>query len=185
MKKQNITIIVSIIFILIIFDLILQNNIIAITNNIRWNDKPIIIYATSKLNTFEIEALKNAIIGWNNIGEGILFLYGGKLSSRIVGIDGINTVGKSSIVSIFTIANTSTRFFINNNLIFETDIVLNSNINLKRYNLEVVFMHELGHALGLSDNDELNSIMYRYYYDENVSTPTKYDILDVETLYKN
>ncbi len=181
--KNKILLIITIILIGI-FNLIIPNSVNAITNNIKWNKSPIVLYATFGLNKNEILALKSAMVEWNSIGKGLLFIYGGQLNSKIVSIDGINTVGKAPIVSISTIANTNTRFLIEEREIIEADIALNTNINLTKYNMKIVFMHELGHVLGLADTDEINSIMYRYYYDENVSQITDYDILDIDSLYK-
>jgi predicted Zn-dependent protease len=52
-------------------------------------------------------------------------------------------------------------------------------------NLDALVLHELGHVLGLIDNDLPASVMYRYLdVQENRTNATEYDINNLRSVYK-
>ena len=152
----------------------------AATLGVKWNSVPITIYATNQLSNNEILNLQSAIAEWNSIGKGTLIKYGG-IKSGISNprVDGINTVGKFSMPSN-DVARTNSQI-LNNVTIIESDITLNTN-KISGKNLKSIFMHELGHALGLADNTySISSIMYASYTGN--TTISQYDINDINSLY--
>jgi hypothetical protein len=63
------------------------------------------------------------------------------------------------------------------------EVVLNSAQPIgSTYNLYTVALHEAGHALGLPDNNDPNSVMYEYYTGANGSLSTS-DIAAIQSLY--
>ena len=60
-------------------------------------------------------------------------------------------------------------------------IVLNKNANFTNKEMKSIFMHELGHALGLAHNSILTSIMHDGYTGRTIISD--YDINDINTLY--
>ncbi len=142
---------------------------------------PIKIYATNQLNQNEIYSLQSAISEWNSIGKGQIIIYGGVLSGvPVPKIDMINTVGKDYFAGNLEYARTVGRAA--NGYITECDIVLNTNSSYASKNLKSIFMHELGHCLGLDDNTiSTTSIMYLAY--SGLTSISSYDIQDINYLY--
>lgn len=182
MKKKILSLFVLCVTLITIFSFGFATNVNAALNGTKWNTRPITFYATNQLNANEISALKSAIAEWNSIGKGTFFTYGGQLGSSIVAVDGKNVVGKSNIPSITTLALTNLQYNTSTYVTIEADISLNSNKNLTGYNMKTIFMHELGHVLGLADTDETNSIMHKNY-ENNKGQITSYDIADINRLY--
>ena len=53
------------------------------------------------------------------------------------------------------------------------------------YNLDALMLHELGHTLGLMDNDNPDSVMYRYLSpQENRVNASEYDLTNLRSVYK-
>jgi predicted Zn-dependent protease len=53
------------------------------------------------------------------------------------------------------------------------------------YNMDALILHELGHTLGLVDNDNSSSVMYRYLaIQENRVKTTEYDVNNLKSVYK-
>ena len=65
--------------------------------------------------------------------------------------------------------------------IIEADIALNRNADFTNKEMKSIFMHELGHALGLAHNTLLTSIMHDGYTGRTIISD--YDINDISTLY--
>ena len=66
---------------------------------------------------------------------------------------------------------------------YSGDVVLNSNQPIgSTYNLYTVALHEAGHALGLPDNSDPNSVMYEYYNGTNGALDAS-DIAAIQSLY--
>jgi hypothetical protein len=64
------------------------------------------------------------------------------------------------------------------------DVVVNSSqpFGASGYDLSTVLMHEAGHALGLPDNDDPNSVMYTYYQGTETTLAPE-DIAAIQALY--
>lgn len=182
MKKKILSLFALCITLITIFSFGFATNVNAAFNGTRWTTRPITFYATNQLNANQIAALKSAMAEWNSIGKGTFFTYGGQLNSSIVAVDGKNVVGKAAIFSVEIVAMTNLQYNTSTHITAEADISLNSNINLNRYNMKTVFMHELGHVLGLADTEETNSIMHKNY-ENNAGKITSYDIADINKLY--
>ena len=149
--------------------------------------KPITIYATSNLNSTEVSQLKEAIAVWNSTRVGTVLVYGGQknLSTMFWLSDGQNGVIKTAIADNNT-GVTSTKY--NGTNIIEADIAINSNLTYNNgsttggtYYLKSVFVHELGHFLGLDDNFDSSSVMYFSYTGRTALSAS--DINDLDSLY--
>lgn len=163
-----------------------ERTVLAGTIDYRWKTSPpFTIYATNQLSQYELEQLQSAINIWNNTRLGKLFIYGGvKSYISKLGNDGISMVGKLSLASG---ENAKTNHVVNFNsfIIYEADIIINSNIEYNinsNYNLCSVLVHELEHFLCLTDNNNINSVMYKYYTGRTF--PIESDITELEELYK-
>ena len=64
---------------------------------------------------------------------------------------------------------------------YSGDVVLNSSQSFSTYNLNAVALHEMGHALGLPDNNDPTSVMYEYY--DGNTTLSASDIAAIQSLY--
>ncbi|MBQ8380171.1 MAG: matrixin family metalloprotease [Clostridia bacterium] len=155
-----------------------------------WKTLPIRIYAGSDLNANERSQLIEAINAWNSTRFGTFFEYAGVRSSHLIPVytmrDGYNTVSKAPI----GINTGGTYLFGTTSEITEVNVVINSNYtynyggaSVGDYYLKSVLMHELGHVLGLNDeeNPNIGSIMYKGY--TGSTTITAYDLSDLDTLY--
>lgn len=150
----------------------------------KWASIPVKIYADSSFNATYVSQLQQAIFAWNNTRVGIVLTYAGTSPNPYL-INGIG-VTKTPITSNSTIANTTITS--TGNTINKTVIALNSNLSFNdgaitagTYNLKSVFMHEIGHALGLADNTDSSSIMYKNYAGRTVLSSM--DINDLDSLY--
>ncbi len=150
----------------------------------KWSSIPVRIYADASFDATYISQLQQAIFAWNNTRVGIVLTYAGTTPSPYL-VNGIG-VTKAPISPNSTIANTvitSTGTTIN-----KAVVTLNSNLSFNNgattvgtYNLKSVFMHEIGHALGLADNNDSSSIMYGTYTGRTALSSM--DINDLDSLY--
>ena len=152
----------------------------ATTQGVKWYSRPITYYASNQLSSTEINALISAMAEWNSIGKGTFFVYGGKLGNNRIAFDGVNIVGRDSWADTNELARTHVMAS-GGTKIIEADIVLNKNANFTNKEMKSIFMHELGHTLGLAHNSILTSIMHDGYTGRTIISD--YDINDINTLY--
>lgn len=156
------------------------------TKGVKWASIPVKIYADSSFNATEISQLQQAISAWNSTKVGTVLTYAGTMYNvNLVG--GAIGVTKAPINPNSTIGLTVTSVS-GNTTIVKALITLNSNLTFNNgststgtYYYKSVFMHELGHALGLADNDDSSSIMCSYYTGR--TTLSTLDINDLDSLY--
>lgn len=135
--------------------------------------RPITVYADNSFNTSEISQLQEAISVWNNTRVGTVIVYGGKrnLSSFYWNSDGINGIIKTSMGSNPLTSMTGLTSTKQNGVnIVEADIAINKDLSYTNnattsglFYLKSVFIHELGHLLGLGDVNDQSSVMHRAY----------------------
>lgn len=150
-----------------------------------WNSRPVGVYADSSFNSTYISQLQQAISAWNSTRVGTVLSYRGTMYNVYMVGTAIG-VTSAPISPNTTVANTVTSN--NGSNIIKSIVALNSNLSFNNggtssgtYYLKSVFMHELGHSLGLADNDDPSSIMYKYYTG-NTSLSSG-DINDLDSLY--
>ena len=107
-------------------------------------------------------------------------MYGGQFGNNRIAFDGVNIVGRDSWANTNELARTHVMAS-GGTKIIEADIVLNKNANFTNKEMKSIFMHELGHALGLAHNSILTSIMHDGYTGRTIISD--YDINDINTLY--
>lgn len=157
---------------------------IRIVSGRKWASIPVKIYVDSSFNATYISQLQQAILAWNSTRVGVVLTYAGTTPSPII-VNGIGET-KAPISSNSTIANTVRTY--NGTTINKAVITLNSNLSFNNgatttgtYNLKSVFMHEIGHALGLADNNDSSSIMCGTYTGRTALSSM--DIDDLDSLY--
>lgn len=150
----------------------------------KWSSVPVNVYADSSFDATYISQLQQAISVWNSTRVGTVLRYAGTTPNPYM-VNGIG-VTKAPISTAGTVANTVTTY--TGNTINKAVVTLNSNLSFNNgattsgtYYLKSVFMHELGHALGLDDNSDSSSIMCGYY--TGITALSSGDINDLDSLY--
>lgn len=150
--------------------------------------RPITVYADNSFNASEINQLREAISVWNSTRVGTVIIYGGQknLSSFYWNSDGINGIVKASMGSNPLVSKTGvTSTKTNGSNIVEADIAINKDLSYNNnatttgvFYLKSVFIHELGHLLGLADVDDESSVMYKAYTGRTALSLQDINILD-------
>ncbi len=150
--------------------------------------RPITVYADNSFNASEISQLREAISVWNSTRVGTVITYGGQrsLNSFYWNSDGINgiikaSMGSSSLTSMTGVTSPKT----NGSNIVEADIAINKDLRYTNnattsgvFYLKSVFIHELGHLLGLADVNDQSSVMHQSYTGRTALSSQDIDILD-------
>lgn len=135
--------------------------------------RPINIKVSTYLNSNHIAPLQVAMTTWNNAGKGTFFNYGGTtatLSNSYLFInDGSNIVQPLAQGALGPIALTYSYMNMSTGKYVESDILINtSSITFSfsapeiGYDSQSMFTHELGHSLGLGEENSLTeSTMYK------------------------
>lgn len=151
----------------------------------KWLSVPVRVYADASFSSTYISQLQQAITAWNSTRVGTVLTYAGTINNPVLVTNGIG-VTKGPLASSSTIANTLTTC--NGSTITRAVVTLNSNLTFNNgstssgtYYLKSVFMHELGHALGLTDNSDSSSIMCGTY--TGGTSLSAGDINDLDSLY--
>ncbi len=150
----------------------------------KWASVPVKVYADSSFNATYISQLQQAIAAWNSTRVGTVLTYAGTIRNPYM-VNGIG-VTKAPISTAGTVGNTVLTY--TGSTINKAVVTLNSNLTFNNgsttsgtYYLKSVFMHELGHALGLDDNYDSSSIMCGYY--TGSTSLSSLDINDLDSLY--
>ncbi len=156
-----------------------------IVNEHRWLSLPINVYADLAFNAMYISQLQEAINVWNSTRLGNLLNYVGTRNNIQEVLNAIG-VTKAPIANSGTCARTITYY--EGTTYSKSIVTLNSNLTFNNgsksrgmFYLKSILIHELGHSLGLLDNDDLSSIMYRYYTG-GISLSSK-DINIIDSVY--
>ena len=154
--------------------------------------KPITIYADNDFTPIEISQLKEAISIWNNTSVGQVLVYGGQrnLNSFYWMSDGVNGIVKASMGSNpITSMTGTTSPKVNGANIIEADIAINKDLSYTNnsttegmFHVTRVYLHELGHVLGLDDVENDNTTVMCEYY-TGITYLTTQDITFLDTLY--
>lgn len=151
----------------------------------KWMSVPVRVYADASFSSTYIAQLQQAIATWNSTRVGTVLTYAGTINNPVLVTNGIG-VTKGPLASSSTIANTL--MTCNGSTITRAVVTLNSNLTFNNgstssgtYYLKSVFMHELGHALGLTDNSDSSSIMCGTYTGR--TSLSAGDINDLDSLY--
>lgn len=151
--------------------------------SIRYCEVPLKI-STTGLDERTIASVIYAISEWNNKFGKILFA--------------ATTDTKNSVINVFNWdrsikyqAITSARWA--DSCIYQVNVYVNNRDftyyrtgeRQSGYNLDALMLHELGHTLGLVDNDIPTSVMYRYLaIQENRTKASEYDLTNLRSVYK-
>ena len=161
-----------------------ENNSTRTVYGEKWSSVPVNVYADSSFDATYISQLQQAISAWNSTRVGTVLRYVGTIRNPYM-VNGIG-VTKAPISTAGTVGNTVLTY--TGSTINKAVVTLNSNLSFNNgattsgtYYLKSVFMHELGHALGLDDNSDSSSIMYRYYTGRTALSSG--DINDLDSLY--
>ncbi|MBQ8379384.1 MAG: hypothetical protein IJX34_01045 [Clostridia bacterium] len=135
---------------------------------------PIKVFSGYQLNTNQVNILKQAIAKWNSTRLGTLLTYGGvKNVFNPTLADGWNTL---TVGRLSDGVAGETRVYTNGSHIVEANILIDEN----NFDVSVV-MHELGHLLGLKDNNYTASVMC--FVNQGSTTITASDLADLDSLY--
>lgn len=152
-------------------------------NPILWKEYPVLVTIDSSLSLEEKNNIINSINRWNLIAEDEIFIYQ----------FGTNSIGNGVWITNcnLEIAEDGTRILGRINRFFDLDLsgqpiaIKFANIcileNLNSDYRDVVIFHELGHALSLNHDLNLNSIMYLYAIHEE-QTIEEQDVLFIRSL---
>lgn len=159
--------------------------------NLGWKNRPVSVYADTRLSSMEISQLKEAINAWNSTKFGTFFIYSGqKTEKQLIPMSGVVTVSKGAFSmnegSVDALARTA---FNKNGYMEKATIILNTNYTFNNgatssgeFYLKSVFMHELFHALGFPEHSIYsNSFFYEKYNGSTKFLPTDLQLID--TLY--
>lgn len=130
-------------------------------------NRPIVMYAHTSVNSNFVNAFVNAITVWNNAGKGTLFVYGGKKSVPYSGIaDGYNGFTTGARGKTTAIAITNTLYYESTKEVIESNIDVNIthpfafSFPQSGYDAQSVLTHELGHVLGLGESKDVQATMF-------------------------
>ena len=139
------------------------------TSGGKFNSVPITFYVNTGTNSKYITDFQNALNTWNNAGFGTLFVYGGTravlTATSMDSVNGVTFVNRGSTVAL---ANT-TIYCDSSGTIYEANIEVNTHYTFKctsdsllvnGYDMQSMFTHELGHALGLDESMYIDATMY-------------------------
>ncbi len=147
----------------------------------RWAEQKIAIkfYIDARFPIDKIDSLYIAVSKWNSIigTPSIQIIPTNEIFDKK--LDGINVILMEPEVNSLAY----TRINISNDVIVDTDIVFNDNMD--DYDVESVALHEFGHAVGLPHNNDVNSVMYPYLAQDTTKRQLTFkDVENVLCLYK-
>lgn len=156
-----------------------------------WQNRPIPVYASTKLSSMEVSQLKEAINAWNSTKFGTFFEYKGQITeSQIATLPYIIAVSKGAFSTGGNSSDTLARTSWNKDgYVTKATILINTNYTFNngstssgQYYLKSVLMHELFHALGFSDHSIFsNSFFYDTY--TGVTSFLQSDLEMIDRLY--